>query len=46
MDDEQAVRIISALGAGDYRIELDGSTEVPLSRRFPEALVRLKSFTM
>jgi hypothetical protein len=27
----------------DFRIELDGGAEAPLSRRVPEALVRLKA---
>ena len=29
-------------GSGDYTVEL-GQLEVPLSRRFPEALARLRS---
>ena len=37
------VRSIVSVGAGDFRIELDGGAEAPLSRRFPEALARLKS---
>lgn len=37
------VREIRSIAAGDYRIELEGSMEAPLSRRFPQALVRLKA---
>ena len=37
------VREIRSVGAGDFRVELDGGAEAPLSRRFPEALVRLKA---
>ena len=40
------VREIRSTGAGDFRIELDGGAEVPLSRRFPDALVRLKAFAL
>jgi hypothetical protein len=36
------VRSVAPVGAGDFRIELDGGAEAPLSRRFPEALARLK----
>jgi DNA-binding LytR/AlgR family response regulator len=38
-------KLVTALkpeGSGDYSIEL-GSLSVPLSRRFPEALARLKA---
>lgn len=37
------VREIRSVGAGDFRVELDGGAEAPLSRRFREALVRLKA---
>ncbi|HXS49042.1 MAG TPA: LytTR family DNA-binding domain-containing protein [Sphingomicrobium sp.] len=37
------VRSVAPVGAGDFRIELDGGAEAPLSRRFPEALVKLKA---
>ncbi|HEX5258281.1 MAG TPA: LytTR family DNA-binding domain-containing protein [Sphingomicrobium sp.] len=37
------VREIRSMGAGDFRVELDGGAEAPLSRRFPEALIRLKA---
>jgi hypothetical protein len=40
------VREIRSMGAGDFRIELDGGAEAPLSRRFPEALVRLRMSTI
>lgn len=40
------VREIESVGTGGFRIELDDGGEVPLSRRFPEALIRLKSFTL
>jgi LytTr DNA-binding domain len=39
------VRGVVSVGAGDFRIELPGGAEAPLSRRFPEALLRLKTFT-
>jgi hypothetical protein len=37
-----AVRAIEPAGSGDYRLALAGGAEAPLSRRFPEALERLK----
>lgn len=37
----RAVRGLSPEGSGDYRIEMDGF-EAPLSRRYPEALKRLR----
>jgi len=37
------VRELRGLGAGDYEIELAGGVKAPLSRRFPEALARLRS---
>ncbi|HEY2710555.1 MAG TPA: LytTR family DNA-binding domain-containing protein [Caulobacteraceae bacterium] len=37
------LRVLAAEGgSGDYRLELDGGVEAPLSRRFPEALGRLR----
>jgi hypothetical protein len=36
------VRELRAVGAGDYEIELSGGLKAPLSRRFPEALDRLR----
>jgi DNA-binding LytR/AlgR family response regulator len=36
------VRELCALAAGDYRIELTNGLRVPLSRRFPTALDRLR----
>lgn len=36
------VRGLRAVGAGDYQIELAGGLKAPLSRRFPEALKRLR----
>jgi hypothetical protein len=36
------LRSLVATGSGDYRLELDGGVEVPLSRRFPATLERLR----
>jgi len=37
------VRGLVAEGAGDYRVELEGGVEAPLSRRFPQALATLRT---
>jgi hypothetical protein len=37
------VRGMTAEGSGDWRIELDGGAEAPLSRRFPQALSALRT---
>jgi hypothetical protein len=37
------VRGLTAVGAGDFELELDIGVSVPLSRRFPGALARLKA---
>jgi hypothetical protein len=37
------VRGLVAEGSGDYRIELDGGVEAPLSRRFPKSLEALRT---
>jgi hypothetical protein len=37
------VRTIEPAGSGDYRVTLDEGTEAPISRRYPEALARLRS---
>ncbi len=37
------VRGLIAEGAGDYRVELEGELEAPLSRRFPAALAALRT---
>lgn len=37
------VRGLTAEGSGDFRVELDGGAEAPLSRRFPKALETLRS---
>jgi DNA-binding LytR/AlgR family response regulator len=37
------VRGLTAEGSGDFRIELDGGVEAPLSRRFPGALQALRT---
>jgi len=37
------VQSLTALGAGDFELELDIGAKVPLSRRFPGALARLKA---
>lgn len=37
-----AVRAIAPDGSGDFTLELDGGRTAPLSRRFPEALQRLR----
>jgi len=37
------MRSLQAAGSGDYRVELAGGAEAPLSRRFPEALGRLRN---
>ena len=39
---ERRIRALVAAGSGDFRLDLDGGVSVPLSRRFPEALARLK----
>jgi DNA-binding LytR/AlgR family response regulator len=39
------VRGLVAEGSGDYRIELDGGVEAPMSRRFPQALEALRAPT-
>lgn len=36
------VRIIEPEGSGDYAVELEGGRRAPLSRRFPQALTRLR----
>jgi LytTr DNA-binding domain-containing protein len=36
------VRALTAAGSGDFRLELAGGVTAPLSRRYPEALARLK----
>ena len=36
------LRSLEAVGSGDYRLELDGGADAPLSRRFPAALERLR----
>lgn len=40
---EARVRRIASAGSGDFQITLDTGGEVPLSRRFPEALARLRN---
>jgi hypothetical protein len=37
------VRGLTAEGSGDFRVELDGGAQAPLSRRFPQALEALRS---
>lgn len=37
------VRELRAVGAGDFEVQLEGGVTAPLSRRFPEALARLRS---
>jgi DNA-binding LytR/AlgR family response regulator len=37
------VRMLRVTGAGDYEIELSGGVKAPLSRRFPDALARLRT---
>jgi hypothetical protein len=37
------VREIEAAGSGDFILRLEGGAEAPLSRRFPDALQRLRS---
>jgi DNA-binding LytR/AlgR family response regulator len=37
------VRGLAPEGSGDYRIELDGGVEAPLSRRFPQSLEALRA---
>jgi hypothetical protein len=37
------VRALTAEGSGDFRVELDGGGEAPVSRRFPDALETLRS---
>jgi hypothetical protein len=39
---EAAVRAIEPAGSGDYRLVLAGGAEAPLSRRFPQALGKLR----
>ncbi len=39
------LRSLEPVGSGDYRLELDGGAEAPLSRRFPAALERLRDGT-
>jgi hypothetical protein len=39
---ERRIRALVAAGSGDFRLDLDGGVSVPLSRRFPEALARLR----
>ncbi|MBV8683013.1 MAG: response regulator transcription factor [Caulobacteraceae bacterium] len=36
------VRAVEPAGSGDYQLSLDGGETVPVSRRFPEALERLR----
>ena len=36
------VRALTAAGSGDFRLELAGGVTAPLSRRYPEALARLR----
>jgi hypothetical protein len=36
------LRSVEAEGSGDYQLELDDGVQAPLSRRFPEALARLR----
>jgi hypothetical protein len=36
------VRSLTSAGSGDFRVELEGGIEAPLSRRFPDALARLR----
>jgi len=36
------LRSVEAEGSGDYRLELEDGVRAPLSRRFPEALARLR----
>jgi DNA-binding LytR/AlgR family response regulator len=37
------VRAIEAEGSGDFTVELEGGVSAPLSRRFPQALARLRT---
>ena len=37
------VRALAADGSGDFTVELEGGQTVPLSRRFPQALERLRT---
>ena len=37
------VRGLKPAGSGDFQVDLDGGATVPLSRRFPEALARLRA---
>jgi LytTr DNA-binding domain len=39
---ERRIRALVAAGSGDFRLDLDGGVSVPLSRRFPDALARLR----
>lgn len=36
------LRSVAAEGSGDYQLELDTGVQAPLSRRFPDALTRLR----
>ncbi len=36
------LRLLEPSGSGDYRLVLDGGVEAPVSRRYPEALAKLK----
>jgi hypothetical protein len=38
----ERVRALSAVGSGDFRLELGGCLTAPLSRRYPAALARLR----
>ena len=40
------VRELEAAGSGDFTLRLEGGAEAPLSRRFPEALQRLRGAPM
>jgi DNA-binding LytR/AlgR family response regulator len=39
----ERVRALSPAGSGDFRLDLDCGLTVPLSRRYPKALARLRS---
>jgi hypothetical protein len=36
------LRSVAAEGSGDFQVELEGGLQAPLSRRFPQALARLR----
>jgi DNA-binding LytR/AlgR family response regulator len=36
------LRSVAAEGSGDFQLELEDGVQAPLSRRFPEALARLR----